>query len=154
MIFVLTTRDIQSIFSYIKQLHQHCPADKLPRLTQTVADAWSRGLAGYTVEEVYKAADAHARSCRYWPSLAEIVKQLPQRTAVHDGLDGELRWRQARWCRTYRESLREELERLGLREFDGNTGEEYRVWQTTCEAAGVDFGALLAAAHNAAYAGT
>lgn len=149
---MLTTKDIQSIFSYIKQLHQHCPADKVPRLTQAVADAWIRGLDGYTVEEVYKAADAHARSCRFWPSLSEIVRQLPPRAAAPSGGKGELRRRQSRWCQVYREKLREELGRLGLHEFNGSTGEEYRAWQASCEAAGVDFSALLMAAHNIACA--
>ena len=148
---MLETKDIQSIFTYIKQLHWHCPADNVPKLTQAVADSWIRGLDGYTVEEVYKAADAHARSCRFWPSLSEIVKRLPPRAAAPSGMDGELQRRQSRWCRVYREKLREELERLGLHEFNGNTGEEYRAWQTSCEVAGVDFSALLMAAHNIAY---
>lgn len=150
---MLKTKDIQSIFSYIKQLHQHCPADKVPKLTQAVADAWIRGLDGYTVEEVYKAADAHARSCRFWPSLSEIVKQLPPRHVAPSGQDAEIQRRQAMWSRLYREKLQEELKRLGLREFNGNTGAEYQAWVATCEAAGVDFGALLTAAHNVAYGG-
>lgn len=150
---MLETKDIQSIFSYIKQLHQQCPADKVPKLTQAVADSWIRGLDGYTVEEVYKAADAHARSCRFWPSLSEIVKQLPRRAATPSGRDAELQRRQVRWSRLYQEKLREELKRLGLREFNGNTGAEYQAWVATCEAAGVDFGALLMAAHNVAYGG-
>lgn len=150
---MLETKDIQSIFSYIKQLHQHCPADKVPKLTQAVADAWIRGLDGYTVEEVYKAADAHARSCRFWPSLSEIVQQLPARTVAPGGIDAEIWRRQARWSRLYQEKLREELKRLGLLEFNGNTGAEYQAWVAACEAAGVDFCALLMAAHNVAYGG-
>lgn len=150
---MLETKDIQSIFSHIKQLHQQCPADKVPKLTQAVADSWIRGLDGYTVEEVYKAADAHARSCRFWPSLSEIVKQLPPRAAAPEGLDAELQRRQARWSQLYREKLREELDRLGLREFNGNTGAEYQAWVAHCEAVGVDFCALLMAAHNIAYGG-
>ena len=150
---MLETKDVQSIFSYIKQLHQHCPADKVPKLTQAVADSWIRALAGYTVEEVYKAADAHARSCRFWPSLSEIIKQLPPRNVAPSGRDAEILRRQVRWCKLYQEKLREELARLGLREFNGNTGAEYQAWVATCEAAGVDFGALLKAAHNVAYGG-
>lgn len=150
---MLETKDIQSIFSYIKQLHWHCPADKVPKLTQAVADAWIRGLAGYTVEEVYKAADAHAHSCRFWPSLSEIVKQLPSRPAAPGGSEAELQRRQARFSRLYREKLQEELKRLGLREFNGNTGAEYQAWVGCCEAAGVDFCALLRVAHNIAYGG-
>lgn len=150
---LLETKDIQSVFSYIKQLHQHCPADKVPKLTQAVADAWIRALDGYTVEEVYKAADAHARSCRFWPSLSEIVKQLPPRAAAPGGSDTELQRRQAMWSQLYREKLREELKRLGLREFNGNTGAEYQAWVASCEAVGVDFRALLTAAHNIAYGG-
>lgn len=150
---MLETKDIQSIFTYIKQLHWHCPADKVPKLTQAVADSWIRALDGYTVEEVYKAADAHARSCRFWPSLSEIIKQLPTRIKTSGGPDAEIQRRQVRCSQLYREKLREELDRLGLREFNGNTGEEYRAWQTSCEAVGVDFCALLMAAHNIAYGG-
>lgn len=150
---MLETKDIQSIFTYIKQLHWHCPADKVPKLTQAVADSWIRGLDGYTVEEVYKAADAHARSCRFWPSLSEIVKQLPPRTVAYSGLEAEIQRRQVRCSRLYREKLQEELKRLGLREFNGNTGAEYQAWVASCEAAGMDFCALLRAAHNVAYGG-
>ena len=148
---MLETKDIQSLFSYIKQLHPHCPQDKVPKLTNAVADLWIRSLDGYSIQQLYRAADAHAQKCRYWPSLSEIVKQLPPHAAAPSGVDAELQRRQARWSQLYREKLREELERLDLREFNGNTGEEYRAWQAFCETAGVNFDALLVAAHNIAY---
>lgn len=149
---MLETKDIQSIFSYIKQLHQHCPADKVPRLTRAVADTWIGALDGYTVEQVYKAAEAHARFCRFWPSLDEIVKQLPpRRTAITGGMEGDSQRRQARWCDLYREKLQEELQRLGLQAFTGNSGAEYNAWHANCEAAGIDFEAILMSTYSIAY---
>lgn len=74
---LLETKDIQTLFSYIKDLHPHCPPDKIPRLTNAVANLWINSLCGYSMEQLFRAADAHARSCRFWPSLSEIMAQLP-----------------------------------------------------------------------------
>lgn len=74
---LLEVKDIQKLFSYIKELHPHCPADKVPKLTNSVANLWIRTLSGYSMEQLFRAADDHARTCRFWPSLAEITAQLP-----------------------------------------------------------------------------
>lgn len=70
-------RDVQQLFSHIKQLHPNCPPEKRPVLTSSVARAWVRALAGYSREQLFEAAEAHAAVCRYWPSLNELLAQLP-----------------------------------------------------------------------------
>lgn len=74
---MLEVKDIQRLFSYIKELHPHCPPDKVPKLTNAVAETWITALSGYSVDQLLKAASDHAATCRYWPSLAEILRQLP-----------------------------------------------------------------------------
>lgn len=79
---MLETKDIQTLFGHVKELHPHCPPDKIPRLTDSVADLWIRSFQGYSLEQLLGAADAHARTCRYWPSLSEILAQLPPLSAA------------------------------------------------------------------------
>ena len=114
---MLETKDIQTLFGHIKELHPHCPPDKIPRLTNSVADLWIRSFQGYSLEQLLRAADAHACTCRYWPSLSEIRAQLPALSAAEqmrlasigpverECMDESKKW-QMKW--------HEELHALGL----------------------------------------
>lgn len=74
---LLKKKDIKDLFIYINQLHPDCPTEKRPKLTDAVAETWIDALSGHSVDQLLKAARDHAAACRYWPSLAEILKQLP-----------------------------------------------------------------------------
>ena len=74
---LLKRKDIKDLFVYINQLHPDCPVDRRPKLTDAAADLWIESLSVYSMDQLLKAARDHAASCRYWPSLSEILKQLP-----------------------------------------------------------------------------
>ena len=133
--------DVQKLFGYIRTLHPHCPEDKLPRLTRKVADLWIRALDRYPLEQVYKAAEEHARSCRYWPELSEIVSRCESAAPCGRLDDGQKK--HLRWVRAYQQALREQLAKLALLPFAGATGKEYQSWRAQCVAAGMDFASIL-----------
>lgn len=144
-------KDIQALFTYIRELHPHCPPDKIPKLSGAVADTWIEALAGYTLEDAKRAARRHAQKCRFWPSMSEVLVELPtrvQRTTAYPLLQADEE--QAQTAAKYHRLLRTELDKLGLpNSLEAEArGMSYQQWRRMAEEAGVDFAGLLVGAYT------
>ena len=112
--YVLRKSDIKNLFIYINQLHPDCPVDKLRKLTDAVAELWIESLSGYEIEQLQRAARDHARVCRYWPSLSEIMERLPEvpvgermRYAPPGRVELEHRRKSVEWQEQWHQELKE-----------------------------------------------
>lgn len=75
---MIDIKDIQDLFAYLRELHPNTPASKVPSLTRPLVQTWINATAGYTREQLFRAAREHAQRCRFWPDLSEILAQLPK----------------------------------------------------------------------------
>lgn len=73
----MTRKDIQTIWTKIKELHPHTPKDKIPKLTGSIADMWVTCLEGYDLNTVINAVLIQRGKKPYWPDIDEIVAELP-----------------------------------------------------------------------------
>ena len=143
--------DVPRLFDLLEQLYQ---GKRRPRDEVTVA-IWAEVLKPWPYEQVRDAVVRRARENRFFPDPSEIVEYLPklqvEEAPPEEEQPTQSGVRSVAWAKRYTERLGEELDRLGLPRFAGNTGAEFQEWYAMCEAAGVEFDQLLTLTHREAY---